>query len=124
MDQNKNDIELLHLTVKGIADEQLKLNQKMQELIDTNNQMRSDFSASQEKPEHQTITVSPPDIKPFTQRLENGIERIGLLISEKLNKRKLDKLETFLQSDAKKWIVILLLGFAFLTYLYMYLTRH
>ena len=123
MDQNKSEIELLQLIIKEMADELVKLNQKIQELIAANNLLRSELRAFQEKQENKTVAVPPFDTKPFRQILDDAIQRIRLLVAEKLNKDKLTKLEIFLQSDAKKWIVILALGFTFLTYLYWYLTR-
>lgn len=123
MEQNKNDMELLQLVVKGMHDELATLNQKIQEQVATINLLRSELSAFQERQENKTVATQPPDIKPFMQAFDKGIQKIEWLITEKLSRYKINKLEAFLQSDAKKWIVILLLGFTFLTYLYRYLTR-
>ncbi|OQP47950.1 hypothetical protein [Niastella populi] len=123
MEQNKNDMELLQLVVKGMHDELATLNQKIQEQVATVNLLRSELSAFQEKQENKAPTITPADFKPYWQNLEKGIQKVEWLITEKLSRYKFNKLETFLQSDAKKWIVILLLGFTFLTYLYWYLIR-
>lgn len=123
MEQNKSDMELLQLIIKDMHDELIKLNQKMLEQVATINLLRSELSVFQEKQENKTATVIPSDFKSYLQNLEKGMQRVEWLIAEKLNKYKSNKLETFLQSDAKKWIVILALGFTFLTYLYWYLTR-
>ena len=123
MEQNKNDMELLQLVVKGMHDELATLNQKIQEQVATVNLLRSELSAFQEKQENKMPTITPADFKPYWQNLEKGIQKVEWLITEKFSRYKFNKLETFLQSDAKKWIVILALGFTFLTYLYWYLTR-
>ena len=116
-------MELLQLVVKGMNDELATLNQKIQEQVATVNLLRSELSAFQEKQENKTPTITPADFKPYWQNLEKGIQKVEWLITEKFSRYKFNKLETFLQSDAKKWIVILALGFTFLTYLYWYLTR-
>ena len=123
MDQNKSELELMQLIIKDMSDELVKLNQKTQEQVATINLMRSELSAFQENQENKIATVTPSDFKRHWQNLEKGIQRVEWLITEKFSRYKFNKLETFLQSDAKKWIVILLLGFTFLTYLYWYLMR-
>lgn len=123
MEQNKNDMELLQLVVKGMHDELATLNQKIQEQVATVNLLRSEVSAFQEKQENKTPTITPADFKPYWQNLEKGIQKVEWMITEKFSRYKFNKLEAFLQSDAKKWIVILILGFTFLTYLYWYLIR-
>ncbi len=123
MEQNKNDMELLQLVVKGMHDELATLNHKIQEQVATVNLLRSELSAFQERQENKKIATQPPDIKPLMQAFDKGIQKIEWLITEKVSRYKFNKLEAFLQSDAKKWIVILALGFTFLTYLYWYLIR-
>lgn len=123
MEQNKNDMELLQLVLKEMHDELATLNQKMQEQVATINLMRTELSAFQERQENKTATVDLSDIKQYWQDMKKEIRRVEWLITEKLSKYKSNNLEIFLQSDVKKWIVILALGFTFLTYLYWYLTR-
>ena len=59
------------------------------------------------------------NIKHIQQTLENGIRDIKLLVNIVTQKLPTNNLRVFLESDAKKWAVILLVAITFLTYLYL-----
>jgi len=64
--------------------------------------------------------VTPVDIKPILQAVESGIADIKSLLEMSLQKTTTNNLRVFLESDAKKWAVILLVAVTFLTYLYLF----
>ena len=69
------------------------------------------------------IEVTPVDIKPIQQSLERGITEIKLSINAQLKKPEQSNWRVFLESDAKKWAVYLVVALTFLTYLYCYSMR-
>ncbi|MCW3094352.1 MAG: hypothetical protein JWP81_5421 [Ferruginibacter sp.] len=54
------------------------------------------------------------------QTLENGIADIKFRVEMLTKKPESNNLRVFLESDAKKWAVILLVAITFLTYLYLF----
>jgi len=67
--------------------------------------------------------VTPVDLKPIQQSLERGITEIKLSIHAQLKKPEQSNWRIFLESDAKKWAVYLVVALTFLTYLYSYSVR-
>ena len=72
---------------------------------------------------NQKTDLIPVDIKPIQQAVERGITDIRLSIHSQLQKPQSNNWRVFLESDAKKWAVILVVALAFLTYLYCYLVH-
>ncbi|MEP6948352.1 MAG: hypothetical protein ABI863_03725 [Ginsengibacter sp.] len=56
--------------------------------------------------------------KSIAQMVEKGNMEIKRLIEISLKKIQSDNMKVFLESDAKKWIVVLLIALVLLTYLY------
>ena len=60
------------------------------------------------------------NLKQIQQTLENGMNYIKLHVEMLTQKPGSNNLRVFLESDAKKWAVILLIAITFLTYLYLF----
>lgn len=58
------------------------------------------------------------DAKSIQQTVEKGITEIKRLIETSLQKTESNNFKVFLESDGKKWLVVLLIALVFLTYLY------
>ncbi len=69
---------------------------------------------------NQNTDVIPAGIKPIQQALEKGITEIRLLFHSQIQKQQSSNWRIFLESDAKKWAVYLLVALTFLTYLYWF----
>ena len=69
---------------------------------------------------NQKPIVTPVDIKPIQQTFERSIADIKFLIEMSGRKSESNNMRVFLESDAKKWAVILIVALAFLTYLYCF----
>jgi t-SNARE complex subunit (syntaxin) len=84
-----------------------------------NNEMEEMKSSIQNpKPE-----IVPIDIKPLQQAVEKGITDIRLSIHSQLQKPESNNWRVFLESDAKKWAVYLIVALTFFTYLFLFGTR-
>ena len=60
------------------------------------------------------------DTKPVQQLMDSRLNEIKLWLEMLLKKKQTDNLLVFLESDAKKWTVYLLVAITFLTYLYWF----
>ena len=68
----------------------------------------------------QKTDLIPVDLKPIQQAVERGITDIRLSIHTQLQKHESNNWRIFLESDAKKWAVYLVVALTFLTYLYCF----
>ena len=66
---------------------------------------------------------APNDMKIVRQAIESGIAEIKLFISMQLQKQGSNNWRIFLESDAKKLAVYLVVSLTFLTYLYCFPAR-
>ena len=69
---------------------------------------------------NQKPIVTPVDIKPIQQTVERSIADIKFLIEMSGRKSESNNMRVFLESDAKKWAVYLIVVITFLTYLYWF----
>jgi hypothetical protein len=80
-------------------------------------------SSYDEKLKNLTINVREPDTRPIKEIVEKGFKHANQILDLRLNKVRENNWRLFLQSDAKKWVVILLIAALFLTYLYLFAIR-
>jgi len=80
-------------------------------------------SSYDEKLKNLTINVREPDTRPIKEIVEKGFKDANQILDLRLNKVRENNWRLFLQSDAKKWVVILLIAALFLTYLYLFAIR-
>lgn len=85
--------------------------------------MSGKISSFEEKLKNQTINVREPDTRPIKEIVDKGFKDTNQLLDLKLNKVPENNWRLFLQSDAKKWVVFLLVAILFLTYLYLFATN-
>jgi hypothetical protein len=69
---------------------------------------------------NQKPIVTPVDIKPIQQTVERSIADIKFLVEMLGRKSQSNNMRVFLESDAKKWAVILIIALVFLTYLFCF----
>ena len=116
---NEDKYEMLELAVKEQAEELTKLSQRIQDLISIVTSLRDTVGSFSEKLTTQKITVET-DTRPVQKIVESAFLKINFLMENALEKKRPNNLQVFFQSDAKKWAVILVVVFTFLTYLYWF----
>lgn len=120
---NEDKFETMELAVKEQSDELVKINQQLRDLFTTVNLLRNVVSDFQEKLNSQNITVNA-DTQPIQEMIDGALLKISYMIEKALEKQRSNNWQIFLQSDAKKWLVILVVAIIFLTYLYNFLLHY
>ena len=122
METNEIKIEdgSLQIVLNEMVGEQKQGNELLQELIGSINNMKDKISSFDEKLSNQKVIIPDIDTTPIQRIIEKNNWEIKLLISESLKKVRVNNFRLFLESDAKRWLVILILGILFLTYLFLF----
>ena len=110
----------LQIVLNEMVGEQKQGNELLQELIGAIHNMRDKISSFDEKLSNQKVIVPDIDTDPIQRIIEKYNWEIKLSISESLKKIRVNNFRLFLESDAKRWLVILILGILFLTYLFLF----
>lgn len=108
----------LELVLKNQLEEMEKNSQVLSDAVTAINELRSAMNRLESKLENQDVTTTAPDILSFQKSIENKTEEIKRLIIKLYQPPRPTTFQVFLQSDAKKWLVILVTSILFLTYLY------
>lgn len=67
--------------------------------------------------------MMPVDIKPIREAMESAMSEIKTFLNTQLQKQWSNNWRVFLESDAKKWAVYLVVALTFLSYLYFFSIR-
>jgi hypothetical protein len=73
--------------------------------------------------QNQKAEILPIDLKPIQQGIEKGISDIRIFLLTQHQKPESNNWRVFMESDAKKWAVVLVVALAFLTYSYLFVTH-
>lgn len=106
-----------------LLEEQKEISSSQKEIIDVLHRTKIQLEGIAAGIQSQKTDVGLVDLKPIQQSIEKGITEIRLSIHSQLQKQHSNNWRIFLESDAKKWAVILVVALAFLTYLYCYLVH-
>jgi len=122
METNEIKIEdgSLQIVLNEMVGEQKQGNELIQEFIGSINNMRDKISSFDEKLSNQKVIIPDIDTAPIQRIIEKNNWEIKFLISESLKKVRENNFRLFLESDAKRWVVMLILGILFLTYLFLF----
>lgn len=123
METLKQDIsgnEKLEILLEEFADEQKSANQKYDDLVKAFNELSTKVNSFEDNLKNHKVIAPEPDVKPIQQIVEKGKEEIKQMIATALRGTRTDHWRIFLESDAKKWVVVLLISLTFLTYLYFF----
>lgn len=121
--QNTTERDTLEVVLNEILEQQKETNKINTGIIDALNHMSGKISSFEEKLKNQTINVREPDTRPIKEIVDKGFKDTNQLLDLKLNKVPENNWRLFLQSDAKKWVVFLLVAILLLTYLYLFATN-
>ncbi len=110
----------LEIILQEFADEQKSAIQKQDDVIKAFNALSGKVNNFEETLKNQKVIVPEPDFKQVNQMIEKGKEEIKQIVEMALRRIRADHWRIFLESDAKKWAVYLLVSLAFLTYLYCF----
>lgn len=119
--QNHAEKDTLELVLKEILDEQKETNKINSGIIEALNHLSAKISSFDEKLENIELPAPQIDTRAIREIIEKGLIDLRLLVDSKLNKFRESNWRIFLQSDAKKWAVILIIAIVLLTYLYCFL---
>ena len=106
-----------------LLENQNEIARSQKETLGVLQELKSKMEGIERHMKNQKTDVTPVDMKPIQQSLERGITEIKLSIHAQLRKPEQSNWRIFLESDAKKWAVYLVVALTFLTYLYCYSTR-
>ena len=123
METVKRDIsgnEKLEILLEEFTDEQKSANEKYDDMVKAFNELSNKVNNFEATLKNHKVIVSEPDIQSMQQTVERGKEEIKLIVEASLKKNRSDHWRIFLESDAKRWLVYLLIGLAFLSYLYFF----
>jgi hypothetical protein len=115
--------EAFEIVLKEFVEEQGKINKANADIITAINKLTVKVNDFTEILKNQKVIVPAPDTRPMQQIVEKGMAEIGALTETTLQRFRSNNMRVFLESDAKKWAVILILGIVFMTYVYFYVKR-
>ncbi len=124
---NKTDAaanERLEIILQEFVDEQKSANQKQEDVVKAFNELSAKVNNFEETLKNHKVIIAEPDTKPLQQIVEKGKEEMKVIVETALKKIRTDHWRIFLESDAKKWIVVLLISLVFLTYLYFFCVHY
>lgn len=100
---------MLEIVIKELVEEHIKTNYIVGNVVTGLSDLRNKLSGITQKLEQTTASaVNEADIKRIQQIIDKGIFDIRLIITEYSGKSKPNNFQVFLESDAKKWTVILI----------------
>lgn len=114
------DNEKMMAVFTELLENQKEITRSQKEIMGAFQELKIQMEGIERGMKNQKASVTPVDIKPIQKSLERGITDIRLSIHRQLQKQEPNNWRIFLESDAKKWVVILLVAVTFLTYLYLF----
>lgn len=112
--------EKMIVVLSELLDNQKEITRGQREMMSIFQELKSKMEGIESHVKNLKSDVTLVDIKPIRQAVENGIADIKLLVEMSRQKSTTNNLRVFLESDAKKWAVYLLVALTFLTYLYWF----
>ena len=103
-----------------LLENQKEIARSQREIMGVFQELKNQMEGIKSGMKNQKIDPAPLDIKPIQQTIERGIADIRFLAGMSRQKSASNNLRVFLESDAKKWAVYLLVAITFLTYLYWF----
>lgn len=112
--------EKLELAIRDFEQEQASTNKVLKDVTTAVNELQDKLGDLEEKLNNQTVNTPAPDLSPVQQVVEKNLKDIQDLYIKVVLKAKENNFQAFLKSDAKKWLVILIVCCLLLTYLYFF----
>jgi len=117
------DNEKIIAVLTELLEEQKEMNRSQAETTVAIQQLTAKMEAVENATKNQQSTAPLIDLKPLQESIERKLTHIQLCIDLLMQKPPSNNLRVFMESDAKKWAVYLLVAIIFLTYLYCFATR-
>ena len=114
------EIEQLELLLKDQLREQEENNRMIKKLMNMVDDLNTQTAAFSERLENLHRSSSDSDYKSELEIIRNKIAELKSLYETSLSRTRENNFQVFLKSDAKKWLVILVVSCLFLTYLYFF----
>jgi len=117
------DNEQIVAVLTELLEEQKEMNRSQAETTVAIQQLNAKMESVEEALKSQQTTMPQIDLKPIQQGIERTLAHIKLSIDMLMQKPPSNNLRVFMESDAKKWAVYLLIATIFLTYLFFFAIR-
>lgn len=115
--------ETLEIVLKEILEEQTKANLSIDRVHAEIIEMKGKLDDLENTLNNQKIGHRSLDIKTFQQTMDRGTIEIKSWMEMLLKKGHCNNIRIFLESDAKKWAVILIVALTFLAFLHNFGVR-
>jgi len=117
------DNEQIVAVLTELLEEQKEMNRFQAETTMAIQQLNAKMESFEEAIKNQQTATPQIDLKPIQQSIERTLAHIKLSIDMLMQKPPSNNLRVFMESDAKKWAVYLLIATIFLTYLFFFAIR-
>ena len=117
------DNEKIIAVLTELLEEQKETTRFQAETMTAIQQLTAKMEAVENATKNRQPTAPPIDLKPIQQSIERSFAHLKLSMDILMQKPPSNNLRVFMESDAKKWAVYLLVATIFLTYLYCFATR-
>ena len=117
------DNEKIIAVLTELLEEQKEMTRSQAETMMAIQQLKAKIDSVEEAIKNQQAATSQIDLKPIQQSIERNFAHLKLSMDILMQKPPSNNLRVFMESDAKKWAVYLLIGLTFLTYLYWFSTH-
>ena len=117
------DNEQIVAVLTELLEEQKEMNRSQAEATMAIQQLNAKIESVEEALKNQQTANPQIDLKPIQQSIERTLVHIKLSIDMLMQKPPSNNLRVFMESDAKKWAVYLLVATIFLTYLFFFSIR-
>jgi chromosome segregation ATPase len=117
------DNEKIIAVLTELLEEQKETSRSQAETAMAIEQLKTKIESVEEAIKSQQTATPQIDIKPIQQSIERNFAHLKLSMDILMQKPSSNNLRVFMESDAKKWAVYLLVATIFLTYLFCFAIR-
>ncbi len=112
--------EKMMVVLTEILEDQKEIVRKQEQIIEAIAELKGGSEKMENSFKKMQNIVPAIDYNRIQQCIENGLAELKILMEINRQKAATNNLRVFLESDAKKWAVYLLVALTFLTYLYWF----
>jgi len=115
--------EQMKAVLNEVLENQLELSRSQTEMLGAIQQLKAKLQGLEISLKSRAENSPLLDSRTIQQAVNNGMAEIKLLLQAYTAKPASNNLRVFMESDAKKWAVILIISVFFLTYLYWFVVH-
>lgn len=111
--------EELEIVLKELLEEQAAISRQLTDLLGSAKEIKTELVMLRENTEKEEPGAATETLKGLQQNSVHLFAEIRKLQQQRELQNRENNFQIFLKSDAKKWLVILVVSLFFLTYLYL-----